>query len=46
MSSFTAEIYQNEFLAAGATEVDAVVTVTATGGRRAADRRGAAAAES
>jgi hypothetical protein len=29
MSRFTAEVYQNEFLALGATDVDAVVTVTA-----------------
>ena len=32
MTTFTAETYQNEFLADGATEVNAVVTVTATGG--------------
>jgi hypothetical protein len=31
MTSFTAETYQNEFLAEGATEVNAIVTVTATG---------------
>jgi len=30
-TGFTAEVYQNEFLAAGATVVDAVVTVTAAG---------------
>lgn len=29
---FAVEIYQNEYLAAGATEVDAIVTVTSTGG--------------
>ena len=29
MTSFTAEVYQNEFLALGASDVDAVVTVTA-----------------
>jgi hypothetical protein len=29
MSRFTAAVYQNEFLALGATEVDAIVTVTA-----------------
>jgi hypothetical protein len=32
MTTFTAETYQNEYLAEGATEVNAVVTVTATGG--------------
>jgi hypothetical protein len=31
MTTFTAETYQNEFLAEGATEVNAIVTVTATG---------------
>jgi hypothetical protein len=30
MTRFTADVYQNEFLALGATDVDAVVTVTAT----------------
>lgn len=29
--AFTADVYQNQYLAAGATTVDAVVTVTATG---------------
>jgi hypothetical protein len=32
MSRFTADVYQNEFLPLGATEVDAVVTVTALDG--------------
>ena len=31
MTTFTAETYQNEYLAEGATEVNAVVTVTASG---------------
>ena len=31
MSNFSAEVYQNEFLATGATDVDAIVTVTAQG---------------
>jgi hypothetical protein len=31
MTTFTAETYQNEYLAEGATEVNAIVTVTATG---------------
>jgi hypothetical protein len=33
MTTFTAETYQNEYLPEGATEVNAIVTVTATGGR-------------
>jgi hypothetical protein len=38
MTTFTAETYQNEYLAEGATEVNAIVTVTATGsGTRAVD---------
>ena len=32
MTTFTAEVFQNEYLAEGATEVNAIVTVTATGG--------------
>lgn len=32
MTTFTAETYQNEYLAEGATEVNAIVTVTAAGG--------------
>jgi hypothetical protein len=32
MTDFTVEVYQNEYLAAGATEVNAIITVTATGG--------------
>ena len=32
MSTFTAEIYQNEYLPADGSEVNAIVTVTATGG--------------
>lgn len=31
MTDFTVEVYQNEYLASGATEVNAIVTVTATG---------------
>jgi hypothetical protein len=31
MTTFTADTYQNEYLAEGATEVNAIVTVTATG---------------
>jgi von Willebrand factor type A C-terminal domain/von Willebrand factor type A domain len=31
MTDFTVEVYQNEYLAAGSTEVNAIVTVTATG---------------
>jgi len=31
MTDFTVEVYQNEYLAAGATEVNAIITVTATG---------------
>ncbi len=38
MTTFTAQTYQNEYLAEGATEVNAIVTVTATGSRRAVDR--------
>jgi hypothetical protein len=38
MTTFTAESYQNEYLAEGATEVNAIVTVTASGsGARAVD---------
>jgi hypothetical protein len=38
MTTFTAETYQNEYLPEGTTEVNAIVTVTATGGGgRAAD---------
>jgi hypothetical protein len=32
MTDFAVEVYQNEYLAAGATEVNAIITVTATGG--------------
>jgi hypothetical protein len=32
MTTFTAETFQNEYLAEGATEVNAIVTVTASGG--------------
>lgn len=31
MAGFTAEVFQNEFLAEGATDVHAIVRVTATG---------------
>jgi hypothetical protein len=31
MTDFTVEVYQNEYLAAGSTEVNAIITVTATG---------------
>lgn len=37
--AFTAEVYQNQYLAAGATTVDAVVTVTASGAPSAAAPR-------
>lgn len=40
MADFTAEVFQNEFLAATADVVDAVVTVTAAGGATAGPRRG------
>src|SRR4051812_37514765 len=36
MTTFTAEVFQNEYLAEGATDVNAIVTVTATGGARGA----------
>jgi hypothetical protein len=36
VTTFTAETYQNEYLADGAAEVNAIVTVTATGGGEAA----------
>ena len=41
MSTFTAETYQNEYLPEGSSEVNAIVTVTASGagGPAAADRR-------
>jgi hypothetical protein len=42
MSAFTADVYQNEFLALGATEVDAVVTVTGRGAAPAGPPAGAA----
>ena len=42
MTSFVADVYQNEFLPAGGTEVNAVVTVTATGAAPVADGAGAA----
>src|SRR5436190_19325998 len=32
MTSFTTDVYQNEFLSADATEVNAIVTVAASGG--------------
>ena len=32
MTTFSAETYQNEFLPAGGTRVDAIVTVTSSGG--------------
>ena len=38
MTTFTAETYQNEYLAEGATEVNAIVTVTATGSPDPVDR--------
>ena len=40
MADFTAEVFQNEFLAANADVVDAVVTVTAAGGASAGPRQG------
>jgi len=42
MTTFTAEAYQNEYLPLGGSEVNAVVTVTATGGAVAAERPAAA----
>ena len=33
MTNFSAEVFQNEFLPSGGTDVDAIVTVTASGGR-------------
>ena len=38
MTDFRSDVYQNEFLTEGATEVNAVVTVTASGGGGAASR--------
>ena len=37
MTTFSAQTYQNEYLAEGATEVNAIVTVTATGSSRPVD---------
>ena len=45
MTTFTAETYQNEYLADGATEVNAVVTVTASGSGGPAAGSGDQAAE-
>ncbi len=45
MTTFTAETYQNEYLADGATEVNAVVTVTAAGSGGPAATGGTEAAE-
>ena len=42
MTTFTADVYQNEFLALGATDVDAVVTVSASGAAPAEAPAGAA----
>ncbi len=42
MTTFTADTYQNEYLAEGAAEVNAVVTVTATGSAEAPEESGAA----
>jgi von Willebrand factor type A C-terminal domain/von Willebrand factor type A domain len=42
MSTFTADTYQNEYLPVGATEVNAVVTVTSSDGAIAADSADAA----
>ena len=42
MADFTAEVFQNEFLAADADVVDAVVTVTSAGGASAGPRQGEA----
>jgi len=44
-AAFTAEVYQNQYLAAGATAVDAVVTVTASGGTLRADNAPPSAAQ-
>ena len=46
LMEFRAETYQNEYLPEGATAVDAIVTVTATGGARRRDRRSAPSAPS
>ena len=43
MIRFVAETYQNEFLPVGATEVNAVVTVTAHGGEETGTEPGVAA---
>lgn len=40
MSSFTADVYQNEYLPAGGSEVNAVVTVTCAGGLQGAAQTG------
>jgi hypothetical protein len=45
VTTFTADTYQNEYLAEGAAEVNAVVTVTATGGAGAAEPESGSAAE-
>lgn len=45
MVSFDAQVYQNEYLPRGSDEVNAVVTVTATGGDRPGGGRSPAAAE-
>ncbi len=44
-TQFTVDIYQNEYLPEGGTEVNAIVTVTATGGFPAGGGPSAAAAE-
>jgi hypothetical protein len=44
-AAFTAEIYQNQYLPAGGTTVDAVVTVTASGGTMRAGNTPATAAQ-
>ncbi len=45
MTEFSAQVYQNEFLAGGATDVHAIVTVTCTGAGRAGQSGSGEAAE-
>jgi hypothetical protein len=44
-TDFTVEVYQNEYLSAGSTEVNAIVTVTATGAATAGPVSGSGSAE-
>ena len=45
MSRFAAEVFQNEYLPAGGSEVNAIVTVTATGAAARVAAAGGRAAE-